>query len=84
MKIQCQKIITENKTIALFFLFVGLVSTIVMAIVIFNGVDSDDFFYINQTVDGVTSREYQPGIVILLLTIWGLASAIFSLSDSDF
>ncbi|MBR4497395.1 MAG: hypothetical protein IKP08_01810 [Bacteroidales bacterium] len=77
MRLQGQKVITDEKTMSFFFLFFGLASAIAMAIVIYNGIGSDDFFYVNETVNGVTSREYRPATVIFLLIFWGLATAAF-------
>jgi len=77
MRLQGQKVITDEKTMSFFFLFFGLASAIAMAIVIYNGIGSDDFFYVNETVNGVTSREYRPATVIFLLIFWGVATAAF-------
>ncbi|MBQ3676560.1 MAG: hypothetical protein II926_04250 [Bacteroidales bacterium] len=77
MRLQGQKVITDEKTMSFFFLFFGLASAIAMAVVIYNGIGSDDFFYVNETVNGVTSREYRPATVIFLLIFWGLATAAF-------
>ena len=77
MRLQGQKVITDEKTMSFFFLFFGLASAIAMAIMIYNGIGSDDFFYVNETVNGVTSREYRPATVIFLLIFWGLATAAF-------
>lgn len=72
-----QVIVTNPFVMGIVFSILGLVSLVAMAIVIYNGVGSDDFFYMNETVEGVTKRAYRPGIVILLLTFWGLATAAF-------
>lgn len=77
MKIQGKTNTSNPTTLGEIFLVLGLASAIAMSFVIYNGIGSDDFFYVTQTVDGVTLREYHPEVVILLLTVWGLATAIF-------
>ncbi len=75
---------TNPFAMGIIFSILGLASLVAMSVVIYNGIGSDDFFYVNETVEGVTQRAYRPGIVILLLTFWGLATAAFLFAGVKF
>ncbi|MBR5957932.1 MAG: hypothetical protein IKZ99_06175 [Salinivirgaceae bacterium] len=79
MPIGFSKSITNKWAIAAFFMFFGLASLTIMAIVLYNQIGSPDMFYLNQSSDGGLTYElvYAPGVTIFLFVFWGLCSLGF-------
>ena len=79
MPIGFSKSITNKWAIAAFFMFFGLASLTIMAIVLYNQIGSPDMFYLNQSSDGGLTYElvYAPGVTIFLFSFWGLCSLGF-------
>ena len=78
MRVGFSKPITNKWAIAAFFMFFGLASLTIMAIVLYNQIGSSDMFYLNQTTDGVNyERVYAPGTTIFWFSFWGLGSLGF-------
>ena len=79
MRVGFSKPITNKWAIAAFFMFFGLASLTIMAIVLYNQIGSPDMFYLNQSSDGglTYERVYAPGVTIFLYSFWGLCSLAF-------
>ena len=79
MRVGFSKPITNKWAIAAFFMFFGLASLTIMAIVLYNQIGSPDMFYLNQSSDGglTYERVYSPGVTIFLYSFWGLCSLAF-------
>ena len=50
------------------FLIMGLLTAALMAFIIWKNADNEEFFYITTTVNGISSREYNPAFVIGMLS----------------
>ena len=78
MPIGFSKPITNKWAIAAFFMFFGLASLTIMAIVLYNQIGSPDMFYLNMSINGGPyERVYSPGVTIFLYSFWGLCSLAF-------
>ena len=78
MRVGFSKPITNKWAIAAFFMFFGLASLTIMAIVLYNQIGSPDMFYLNMSINGGPyERVYAPGVTIFLYSFWGLCSLAF-------
>ena len=78
MRVGFSKPITNKWAIAAFFMFFGLASLTIMAIVLYNQIGSPDMFYLNMSINGGPyERVYAPGVTIFLYSFWGLFSLGF-------
>ncbi|MBR5167160.1 MAG: hypothetical protein IKW86_03715 [Salinivirgaceae bacterium] len=78
MRVGFSKPITNKWAIAAFFMFFGLASLTIMAIVLYNQIGSPDMFYLNMSINGGPyERVYSPGVTIFLYSFWGLCSLAF-------